>query len=98
MSKKITPTGFRNDIGPLLDEAQALKAATKDVAGQNVQDIRRRLGDTLAAAKEAYKRVHEKAVEGTKNVDEYVREHPFTGIGIGVGIGVLVGLFLARRD
>ena len=85
-------------FAPLLEEAQALITATKDVAGQNVQDIRKRLDEKLATAKEAYKHVRDKAAEGTKNADEYVRQNPYAGMGIGVGIGVLIGFFLARRD
>ncbi|MEN1233372.1 hypothetical protein AAIG83_33705, partial [Pseudomonas aeruginosa] len=29
--------------------------------------------------------------------DEYVRENPWTGVGIGAAIGVVLGVLLSRR-
>jgi len=78
---------FRHDMGPLIDEAYALVAATKDVSGNNIQDIRKRFTDTLATAKAAYGRVRRKTLEGTKYADEYVHQNPYRGIGVCIGGG-----------
>ncbi len=32
-----------------------------------------------------------------RRADEYVRENPWTGVGIGAAIGVVLGVLLSRR-
>lgn len=88
----------RNDVGTLAEDARVLLAATTDVAGEKVVEGRKRLRAALKNGKEMYGRVRDKAVEGAKNADEAVREHPYTAIGIAVGVGALFGFLLARRN
>jgi ElaB/YqjD/DUF883 family membrane-anchored ribosome-binding protein len=86
-----------NDMGQLAEDAQALMAATADVAGEKVKEARERLAAALARGKEICGRARDKAVEGAKAADEAVHEHPYQAIAIGVGVGVLIGYLLARR-
>ena len=88
MSKQIQKTG--SDLGSLAEDAQALMAATADVAGEKVGEARKRLAAALENAKE-------KAVRGAKAIDEAVHEHPYQAIAIGVGVGAVIGYLLARR-
>ncbi|WP_298923470.1 YqjD family protein [uncultured Ramlibacter sp.] len=39
----------------------------------------------------------EQARKAGQAADGYVRENPWTAVGIGAGVGLLVGLLLARR-
>ena len=89
---------IRNDMGQLASDAQALMAATADVAGEKVGEARKRLAEALERGKEIYGCVREKAVEGAKATDEAVRSHPYQAIAIGVGVGALLGFLLARRN
>jgi ElaB/YqjD/DUF883 family membrane-anchored ribosome-binding protein len=86
-----------HDIGQLAEDAQALMAATADVAGEKVGEARKRLAAALESAKVIAANVRDKAVAGAKATDEAVHEHPYQAIAIGVGVGVLVGYLLARR-
>ena len=79
------------------DHAQALVAATADVAGEKIAAARKRLAVALDRAKEIAGQVRDKAVQGAKATDEAVHEHPYTAIAIGVGVGAVVGFLLARR-
>ena len=88
MSKQIQKTG--SDLGSLAEDAQALMAATADVAGEKVGEARKRLAAALENARD-------KAVRGAKAVDEAVHEHPYQAIAIGMGVGALIGYVLARR-
>jgi ElaB/YqjD/DUF883 family membrane-anchored ribosome-binding protein len=87
-----------SDVGQLAEDAQALMAATADVAGEKVANARKRLAAALESAKAIAGNVRDKAVAGAKATDEAVREHPYQAIAIGVGVGVLVGYLLARRS
>jgi ElaB/YqjD/DUF883 family membrane-anchored ribosome-binding protein len=86
-----------NDMGQLAEDAQALMAATADVAGEKVGQARKRLAAALDSARVIAANVRDKAVAGAKATDEAVREHPYQAIVIGVGVGVVVGYLLARR-
>ena len=86
-----------NDMGALAEDAQALLAATSDVAGEKVADARKRLTAALERGKQLYGQVRDKAVESAKAADEAVHEHPYQAIAIGVGVGVLFGYLIARR-
>jgi ElaB/YqjD/DUF883 family membrane-anchored ribosome-binding protein len=79
-----------SDMGQLAEDAQALMAATADVAGEKVGEARKRLAVALASVKD-------KAVRGAKTIDEAVHEHPYQAIAIGVGVGAILGYLLARR-
>jgi ElaB/YqjD/DUF883 family membrane-anchored ribosome-binding protein len=86
-----------DDMGKLAEDAQALMAATADVAGEKVGEARNRLAAALERGKEIYGRAREKVVEGAKAADEAVHEHPYQAIAIGVGVGAILGYLLARR-
>ncbi len=86
-----------HDAGQLAEDAQALMAATADVAGEKVGEARKRLAAALDRAKEIAATVRDKAVAGAKAADEAVHEHPYQAIAIGVGVGAIIGYLVARR-
>jgi ElaB/YqjD/DUF883 family membrane-anchored ribosome-binding protein len=86
-----------NDVSTLAEDARDLMAATADVAGEKVAEVRKRLAAALESAKEMAGNVRDKAVAGAKATDEAVREHPYQAIGIALGAGVILGYILARR-
>lgn len=86
-----------NHMKQLTEEARALISATGDVAGDRVQEARKRAAATLEHGKEIYSYVCDKAVAGTKAADGVVRENSYQAIAIGIGIGVLIGCIIARR-
>ena len=86
-----------NDMGTLAEDARALMAATADVAGEKVNEARKRLAAALDSGKKIFGRVKEKTVEGAKMADEAVHEHPYQAIGIAFGIGAFIGYLVARQ-
>ena len=86
-----------NDMGQLAEDAQALMAATADVAGDKVTAARKRLAAALESAKAVAGKIRDKTVAGAKAADEAVHEHPYQAIAIGVGVGLVVGYLLSRR-
>jgi ElaB/YqjD/DUF883 family membrane-anchored ribosome-binding protein len=85
------------DTDTLAEDAQALMAATADVAGDKVAEARKRLALALENAKKIAGRVRDKTIECAKAADEAVHEHPYKAIAIGVGTGALIGFIFARR-
>ena len=83
-------------ISELAQDAGALVAATKDIAGEQVQEARKRVDLALERAKGIYGQVCDKAVDGTTTVNELVRNNSYQAIAIGLGVGAILGYFIAR--
>jgi ElaB/YqjD/DUF883 family membrane-anchored ribosome-binding protein len=86
-----------NDMGALAEDARALMAATADVAGEKVDEARKRLAAALENAGDIAGRIRDRAVKGAKAADEAVREHPYQAIAIGVVVGVVLGYLVGSR-
>jgi ElaB/YqjD/DUF883 family membrane-anchored ribosome-binding protein len=84
------------DLDQIADDAQALIAATADVAGEKVEEARTRLSAALDRGKEIYDRVREKEFEGAQAFDATVHEHLYKTLAFGAGVGVLIGFLIAR--
>jgi ElaB/YqjD/DUF883 family membrane-anchored ribosome-binding protein len=97
MNSYETPGALRHDVNALADDAKALLAATSNIADQKVAEARGRLEAALAAGKEAYGRVQERALAGARAADKCVREHPYQSIAAAFGVGALVGYLFSRR-
>lgn len=87
-----------NDLQSLAEDAQALLAATTDVAGEKVAEARKRLTAAIEKGRETWSQVQEKAAEGAKAADQVIRDHPYQAIGVAFGVGALLGFLLARRN
>jgi ElaB/YqjD/DUF883 family membrane-anchored ribosome-binding protein len=94
---KETKAHTHHDMGQLAEDAQALMAATADVAGEKVGEARKRLAAALDSAREIAGNVRDRAVAGAKVADQTVRENPYQAIAIGVGVGLVAGYLMGRR-
>ena len=59
-------------------------------AEQALKESRYRLGETGDA-------LAKQTREAAARADEYVRDNPWTGVGIGAAVGVVLGVLLTRR-
>ena len=82
----------------LIEDAQALLAATAHVAEEKVIEARRRLTAAIEKGREAWHTVQEKAIAGAKATDQVIRDNPYKSLGIALGVGVIIGYLLRRRD
>lgn len=82
----------------LMEDAQALLAATAHVAEETVVEARKRLMAAIEKGKEAWCNVQEKAIAGAKATDQVIRDNPYKSLGIALGVGAILGYLLRRRD
>ena len=82
----------------LMEDAQALLAATAHVAEEKVVEARKRLTAAIEKGKETWNAVQEKAVAGAKVTDQVIRDNPYKALGVALGVGAIIGYLLRRRD
>jgi ElaB/YqjD/DUF883 family membrane-anchored ribosome-binding protein len=87
-----------NDMNTLAEGARELLAATSEVAGEKVAEVRQRLNGALERGKVIYSDAQDKAIAGAKAGDKLVRNHAYAAVGIAVSLGALLGYVLARRS
>jgi ElaB/YqjD/DUF883 family membrane-anchored ribosome-binding protein len=94
-----THTTHKHESGEhLLEDAQALLAATAHVAEEKVVEARKRLTAAIEKGKETWNSVQEKAIAGAKATDQVIRDNPYKALGVALGVGVIIGYLLRRRD
>jgi ElaB/YqjD/DUF883 family membrane-anchored ribosome-binding protein len=85
------------DLKRVVSDSQELLQASAGVVGDKAHDLRDRLGKTIESAKDACRRLEEKAVQGAKATDKVIRDHPYPSIGVAFGLGVLIGVLVTRK-
>jgi ElaB/YqjD/DUF883 family membrane-anchored ribosome-binding protein len=99
--EKVTTDKLLQDLGVVIQDAEALLQATAGQTGEKISEIRGRAEASLRHARErmaeAGVEVQEKAKAVAKSADTYVHENPWTSIAIAAGIGFLIGTLTSRR-
>jgi len=90
-----------SDVKSLVSDTEDLVKATAAQAGEKIGDIRTRAQHAVNNLKPQLAKletiVTEKAKTAASATDAYVREKPWTAIGISAGVGLIIGLLIGRR-
>lgn len=84
------------DLKTLIRDSEDLLAATAQAAGEQLKEVRGRLGHALEGARESCKTLENAAVEKAKAADRVIRDHPYQSMGVALGVGVLLGVVIGR--
>ena len=82
MSKDNATENLRAELKSLADTLEEVLSSSGDKSKEEMSKIRSKAEQTREAAAKA---------------DNYVRENPWTGVGIGAAVGVVLGVLLSRR-
>ena len=101
MSKESTSENLRAELKSLADTLEEVLNSSADKSKEEVSKLRSKAEKAL---KESRYRLGEtgdvlakQTREAAARADEYVRDNPWTGVGIGAAIGVVLGVLLTRR-
>jgi ElaB/YqjD/DUF883 family membrane-anchored ribosome-binding protein len=90
-----------NDFQILVKDAEKLLEHTATLAGDQADELRAQIHESLLKAKESLKETQESLSEKSKEVviqaEDYVQANPWQSIGIAAGVGFLIGLLASRR-
>jgi ElaB/YqjD/DUF883 family membrane-anchored ribosome-binding protein len=99
--EQVSTDKLMEDLRLVVTDAEELLKATAGQAGERVAQARTKAEDSLRAAREALAEAGDEALERAReaaaSADDYVRENPWTVVGIAAGVGLLVGLLLSRK-
>ncbi len=101
MSKDTTSEHLRAELKSLADTLEEVLSASTDKSKSELEKLR---GKAEKALKESRYRLGEtsdviakQTREAAAKAEDYVRDNPWTGVGIGAAIGVVLGVLITRR-
>jgi ElaB/YqjD/DUF883 family membrane-anchored ribosome-binding protein len=88
------------DLKTLIGDAEELLRATTNQAGEKVAVARQKIEQSLIEGKKALADAEKVIIEKSKQyadiTDDYIRENPWSAVGIAAGVGLVLGLLLRR--
>ncbi|MDO8931401.1 MAG: DUF883 family protein [Rhodocyclaceae bacterium] len=101
MNDAVNKEKLVSDLKVVVADAEELLRATAGQAGDKVAEMRGRIQEHLATAKdslaEAQAAVVDKAKQVGRATDDYVHDNPWRSVGVAAGFGFIVGLLIGRR-
>ncbi|MGV8859908.1 MAG: DUF883 family protein [Pseudomonas sp.] len=104
MASKIAPSAqeiLMTDFQTLVSDTEKLLAHTATLAGDQADELRGQISDSLLKARETLRLTEESLrVRGKAAVtatEDYVQSNPWQSVGIAAGVGFLLGLLATRR-
>ena len=89
------------DLKNLVADAEELLKATASQAGEKVAEARQKIGQSLIegrkALADAEKTLLKKSKEAAEVADDYVRDNPWSAVGMAAGVGLVLGLLIRGK-
>jgi ElaB/YqjD/DUF883 family membrane-anchored ribosome-binding protein len=88
------------DLKTLISDAEELLRASANQAGEKISVARQKIEQSLVEGKktlaDAEKVLVKKSKEAADVADDYVRENPWSAVGIAAAVGLVLGLLIRR--
>ncbi|WP_422416631.1 DUF883 family protein [Pseudomonas sp. GZD-222] len=89
------------DFQALVRDTEKLLEHTASLAGDQADELRGQIHDSLLRARETLQltqdSVRERGEAAVSATEEYVQSNPWQSVGIAAGVGFLIGLLASRR-
>jgi len=101
MAKDTTSEHLRDELKSLADTLEEVLNSSSDKSKEELGKLRskaeRALKDSRYRLGETSDAIAKQTREAAARADEYVRDNPWTGVGIGAAVGLVLGVLLSRR-
>ncbi|MDC9623326.1 YqjD family protein [Xenorhabdus sp. XENO-7] len=101
MPQKKNSEDLRTELQSLADTLEEVLNSSGDKSKAELEKLRSKAEKTLKDARVTLSDASDKLVDQTKEIagraDNYVRDNPWTSIGIGAAVGAVLGILLAKR-
>lgn len=89
------------DFQALVSDTERLLEHTATLAGDQADDLREQIHDSLLRARETLQlteqSLRERGQAAVTATEDYVQANPWQSVGIAAGVGFLIGLLATRR-
>ncbi len=89
------------DFQTLVNDTERLLEHTATLAGDQADELRAQIHDSLSRARETLQLTEDSLRERSKAAvtatEDYVQANPWQSVGIAAGVGFLIGLLATRR-
>ena len=89
------------DFRTMIADSEDLLKAAGAVSGEGFAMARSKFEEKLKSAKSALAEASQPAIDSTRETaaaaDSYVRDNPWTAVGVAIAAGALVGFLAAKR-
>ena len=90
-----------NDFQTLVADTERLLEHTATLAGDQADELREQIHDSLLRARETLQlsqdSLRERGQAAVTATEDYVQANPWQSVGIAAGVGFLIGLLATRR-
>lgn len=101
MSKDTTSEHLRAELKTLADTLEEVLSNTGEKSKTELDKLHSKaqsaLSNTRARLSDSGERIAQTTREAADRADVYVRDNPWTSVGIGAAVGVVLGVLLSRR-
>jgi len=92
---------LKEDFQTLVSDTERLLEHTATLAGDQADELRSQIHETLLRARDTLKltedSMRERGEAAVLATEEYVQANPWQSVGIAAGLGFLIGLLATRR-
>lgn len=96
-----TTEKLMKDLRTVVVDTEDLIKATAGQTGERIEKVRARAEESLrnarARVQDTAANFQADATSAAREVNNQVREHPWTAVGVAAGIGLIVGILLGRK-
>lgn len=101
MSKDTYKDHLRAELKSLADTLEEVLSSSTDKSKEELSKLRNKAERALKESRTRLSETGDAIAHQTRiaagHADDYVKENPWTGVGIGTAIGVVLGILLSRR-
>ncbi|MEJ4045711.1 MULTISPECIES: YqjD family protein [unclassified Erwinia] len=101
MSKDTTSEHLRAELKTLADTLEEVLSTSSEKSKTELDKLHSKaqsaLKNTRARLGDSGERIAQTTREAADRADVYVRDNPWTSVGIGAAVGVVLGVLLTRR-
>ena len=101
MAKENVTDDLRAELKTLADTLEEVLYSSADKSKEEMGTLRSKAESALTESRARLGETSEAILRQTRETaaraDDYVRENPWTGVGIGAAVGLVLGVLLTRR-
>ncbi|OBU11088.1 DUF883 family protein [Morganella psychrotolerans] len=92
---------LRAELKSLADTLESVLGNAENKSKEELDSLKKKAQAALQNSRARLTESKEQVIQQTKEIagraDNYVKENPWTGVGIGAAVGVVLGVLLTRR-